>query len=158
MIRFPPPFVYAMSFFLEETGTDQTNPTFWGLQNWFWRGCFMVRFPPPKSHDTFCPPPFANSQRNRLQRCLGQRYHYSFSANSQEISPQKRKFRDPWSDRSHPDRRSGSLDLNWPHHDQADLPPTPPLPDQPDHPCPIIPVSLTFFSSQEIREKLKGNN
>ena len=47
-----------MSFSLEETGTDQTNPTFWGLQNWFWRGCFMVRFPPPppKSHDTFCPP------------------------------------------------------------------------------------------------------
>ena len=52
-----PPFVHAMSFSLEETGTDQTNPTFWGLQNWFWRGCFMVRFPPPKSHDTFCPPP-----------------------------------------------------------------------------------------------------
>ena len=27
-------------------------------------GHFMVRFPPPppKSHDTFCPPPFANSQ------------------------------------------------------------------------------------------------
>ena len=24
----PPPFVHAMSFFLEETGTDQTNPTF----------------------------------------------------------------------------------------------------------------------------------
>ena len=28
MIRFPPPFVHAMSFSLEETGTDQTNPTF----------------------------------------------------------------------------------------------------------------------------------
>ena len=59
MIRFPPPFVHAMSFSLEEMGTDQTNPTFWGLQNWFCRGCFMVRFPPPpppKSHDTFCPP------------------------------------------------------------------------------------------------------
>ena len=28
MIRFPPPFVYAMSFSLEEMGTDQTNPTF----------------------------------------------------------------------------------------------------------------------------------
>ena len=28
MIRFPPPFVHAMSFSLEETDTDQTNPTF----------------------------------------------------------------------------------------------------------------------------------
>ena len=37
MIRSPPPFVHALSFSLEETGTDQTNPIFWGLQNWFWR-------------------------------------------------------------------------------------------------------------------------
>ena len=64
----PPPFVHAMSFSLEETDTDQTNPTFWGLQNWFWRGCFMVRFPPQKSHDTFCPPPLRipNHSPNRL--------------------------------------------------------------------------------------------
>ena len=56
MIRFPPPFVFALLFSLEETSTDQANPTFWGLQNWFWRARSMVRFPPPKSHDTFCPP------------------------------------------------------------------------------------------------------
>ena len=30
----PPPFAHAMSFALEDTGTDQTNPTFWGLQKW----------------------------------------------------------------------------------------------------------------------------
>ena len=28
MIRFPPPFVFALLFSLEETGTDQANPTF----------------------------------------------------------------------------------------------------------------------------------
>ena len=61
MIRFPPPpppFAFALLFSLEETGTDQANPTFWGLQNWLWRAHSMVRFPPPppKSHDTFCPP------------------------------------------------------------------------------------------------------
>ena len=50
MIRFPRPFVHALSFSLEATGTDQTNPTFSGLQTWFWS-------------DTFCPtPPFAISQ------------------------------------------------------------------------------------------------
>ena len=54
---FPPPFVHAMSFSLEETVTDQTNPTFWGLQNWVWRGHFIVRSPPPKLHDTISPPP-----------------------------------------------------------------------------------------------------
>ena len=60
---FPPPFVYAMSFSWEETGTNQTNPTFWGLQNWFWRGGFMVRFPPPQNRTIRSAPPFANSQR-----------------------------------------------------------------------------------------------
>ena len=35
-----------MSFSLEGTGTDQTNPTFGTLQNWFWRAHSMVRFPP----------------------------------------------------------------------------------------------------------------
>ena len=54
MIRFPPPpFVHAMSFSLEETGTDQTNPTFRGLQNWFWRACFMG----PKIARYVLPPP-----------------------------------------------------------------------------------------------------
>ena len=28
MTRFPPPFVHALSFSLEQTCTDQTNPTF----------------------------------------------------------------------------------------------------------------------------------
>ena len=28
LIRFPPPFVHALSFSSEETGTDQTNPIF----------------------------------------------------------------------------------------------------------------------------------
>ena len=28
MMRFPSPFVRALPFSLEETGTDQTNPTF----------------------------------------------------------------------------------------------------------------------------------
>ena len=60
---FPPPFVYAMSFSLEETGTNQTNPTFWGLQNWFWRGGFMVRFPPTQNRTIRFAPPFANSQQ-----------------------------------------------------------------------------------------------
>ena len=41
-----------MSFSLEETDTDQTNPTFWGLQNWFWRGCFI-----PKIARYVLPPP-----------------------------------------------------------------------------------------------------
>ena len=60
MIRFPPPFVHALSydsFSLEETGTDQTNPTFCGLQNWCWRGHTMVRFPPPNRTIRFAPPP-----------------------------------------------------------------------------------------------------
>ena len=60
---FPPPFVHALSFSLEEeTCTDQTNPTFRGLQNWFLRARSKVRFPLPKSHDRFCPPhlPFPN--------------------------------------------------------------------------------------------------
>ena len=50
MIRFPlpPSFVHALSFSLEGTGTDQTNPIFWALQNWFWRARSIVRFPPPK--------------------------------------------------------------------------------------------------------------
>ena len=61
---FPPPFVHAMSFSLAETGTDQTNPIFWGLQKWFWRGHFIVRFPPPPQIAPYVspPPPFANSQ------------------------------------------------------------------------------------------------
>ena len=64
-IRFPTPFVHALSFSLEEAGTDQTNPTFRGLQNWFWRALSIARSPPPpystfppppKSQDTFCSP------------------------------------------------------------------------------------------------------
>ena len=48
MIHFPPPpFVFALLLSLEETGTDQANPTLGGLQNWFWRAHSMVRFPPP---------------------------------------------------------------------------------------------------------------
>ena len=47
---FPFLFAHAMSFPLEEMGTDQTNPTFWGLQNWFWRVRSIVvlrsRLPP----------------------------------------------------------------------------------------------------------------
>ena len=50
------------------------NPTFWGLQNWFWRARSMVRFPPQKSHDTFCPPisrfPSKNKERKDGQRTL----------------------------------------------------------------------------------------
>ena len=47
MIRFPPPpLVFALLFSLEETGTDQAIPTFWGLQNWFWRAHSVVHFPP----------------------------------------------------------------------------------------------------------------
>ena len=56
----PFPFVYAMSFSLEETGTDQTNPTFWGLQNWFWRGggaLWYVSPLPPKIARYVLPPP-----------------------------------------------------------------------------------------------------
>ena len=52
---FPPPFVHAMSFPLEGTGTDQTNPTFGALQNSFWRAHSHDTFSPPKSHDTFSP-------------------------------------------------------------------------------------------------------
>ena len=54
------PLVHAPSFSLfEETGTDQTSPTFWGLQNWFGRGwhpgCSIVRF--PCQNGTICSPP-----------------------------------------------------------------------------------------------------
>ena len=38
-----------MSFSLEETGTDQTNPTFWGLQNWFGGGALWYVSPPPQN-------------------------------------------------------------------------------------------------------------
>ena len=53
----PRPSVHALSFSLEKTGTDQTNPSCRGLQDWFRSGHFKVRFPPSKSHDTFCFPP-----------------------------------------------------------------------------------------------------
>ena len=52
---FPPPSVPALSFSSEETGTDQTNSTFGGLQNCFRSGHSLVRSP-PNSHDTFCSP------------------------------------------------------------------------------------------------------
>ena len=79
MINFPP-FVHALSYSLEQTGTDQTNPTSRALQNCLWRVHSRVR-PPPKSQsfflrvhsrvrppppaesrDKFRPPPFAFSQ------------------------------------------------------------------------------------------------
>ena len=60
-IRFPPLFVHALPYSLEETGTDQTNPTCQGFQNCFWRGHSMVRFPPINRTMRF-PPPFAISQ------------------------------------------------------------------------------------------------
>ena len=50
----PPPFVHALSFSLEETGADQTNPTFRGLQNWLWRAHSIV-CSQAKSHGTFPP-------------------------------------------------------------------------------------------------------
>ena len=59
----PPPFVHAMSFSLiEGTGADQTNPTFWALQNWFWRACSTVRFAAHNRTIRFAPPiwPFPN--------------------------------------------------------------------------------------------------
>ena len=69
---FPPPFVFPLLFSLQETSTDQANPTFWGLQNWFWRAHSMVRFPPKKSHDTFCTPisrfPMMRSFRPNMPR------------------------------------------------------------------------------------------
>ena len=52
----PPPFVHALSFSFEERGTDQTNRTISGLQNWFWRGCSAVRFPPPPIARYVLPP------------------------------------------------------------------------------------------------------
>ena len=54
---FPPPICSRNVISTEGTGTDQKNPTFWALQNWFWKAHFIVRFLPPKSHDAFCPPP-----------------------------------------------------------------------------------------------------
>ena len=67
VIRFPPFFVHALSYSLEGRDTDQTNPTFWALQNQFWRVPSIVRFPPQKSHDTFCPlpPPCAIPKQNQ---------------------------------------------------------------------------------------------
>ena len=63
MIRFPPPpFVFALLFSLEETGTEQGNPTFGGLQNWFWRARSMVRFPPPQNRTIRFAPPLAAFQ------------------------------------------------------------------------------------------------
>ena len=51
----PPPFVHAPSSFLEETGTDQTNPTVQGLPQWFW-GAFSTS-PPQNRTIRFAPPP-----------------------------------------------------------------------------------------------------
>ena len=53
MIRFSPAFVHALSFSLEETGADQTNPPKLVLEG----GLYSTFPPPPKSHDTFCPSP-----------------------------------------------------------------------------------------------------
>ena len=67
----PPPFVHALSFSLEETGTDQTNPTFWGLQNWFWRSRSTEGSPPPQNRTIrFAPPPHPNvcHWSTRIQR------------------------------------------------------------------------------------------
>ena len=52
-----------------QTGTDRTNPIFWGLQNWFWRGHFTVRFPPKIARYVLPPPTFANSQQVWRTRC-----------------------------------------------------------------------------------------
>ena len=57
MIRFPLQCVHALPFLLEEMGIDQTNPTFWGLQEWFRRARSIVLPPLNKiSHDIFCSP------------------------------------------------------------------------------------------------------
>ena len=54
---FPPPsFVFALLFSLKETGTDQANPTFSGLQNWFWRRTLWYVFPPPQIARYVLPP------------------------------------------------------------------------------------------------------
>ena len=58
MIRFHPPLVHALPFSLEGTGTDQTDPTFPRPPRLALEGALYSTFPPPpKSHDTFRPPP-----------------------------------------------------------------------------------------------------
>ena len=63
MIRFEitsPPFVHALSFSSEVTGTTQTYIShFLILQNWFWRARSIVRSPPPNRTMRFAPPPFS---------------------------------------------------------------------------------------------------
>ena len=56
MIRFPPPFVHSMSFCLEETDTNQTNPTFWGLQKVVLEGALYSTFCPQNRMIRFAPP------------------------------------------------------------------------------------------------------
>ena len=69
MIRFPPPFVYAVSFSLEETGTDQTtNPTFAPPPKLVLEGVLYGTFSPPKSHDTFCPPPLRIPKKRKKKK------------------------------------------------------------------------------------------
>ena len=45
------------SFSLEETDTDQTNPTFWGLQNLVLEGVLYGTFSPPQIARYVLPPP-----------------------------------------------------------------------------------------------------
>ena len=56
-----PQFSDPLSFLWEEKGTDQTNPKFRGIQKWFWRAHFTVRFPTQKKN-TKRFPPFAFAQ------------------------------------------------------------------------------------------------
>ena len=72
MIRFPPPppFVHALSFSLEETGTDQMNPIFWGLHKAGFGGGTLqyVPPPPPQNRTIRFGPPFSGPKILRLKR------------------------------------------------------------------------------------------
>ena len=69
----PPPFAHALSFSLEEPGTDQTHPISQASKTGF-GGALSCTFSPPKSHNTFCPP-FAN--RPFFWFGLPERHHLS---------------------------------------------------------------------------------
>ena len=74
-----PPFVHALSISisLEETDTDQTYPTFWGLQNWFLEGIvYIVGCPTPESHDKFAPPICRSQILNRAIWIMGFQGHF----------------------------------------------------------------------------------
>ena len=69
-------FFHALSFSLEEMGTDQTHPTFCGLQKLALEGTLYSMFPPPPKKNTirFPPSPLAASRPYKVHREIRGRF------------------------------------------------------------------------------------